>query len=274
MPETPPSNLDTASLPALPRVPGVFVTGAGPSPGKTLVAGAIARYLRQAGRDVEVFKPASCGCRLGRGGLVSPEADFLAACAESRRTLAEIAPLRFAHALAPLAAARAAGIDPDLDAVFQAWARLAEQAEAAVVEGPGGLLCPIAPGFRTVDLAKRLAMPVVLVARPVAGTVDSVLLTHHVARAAGLHLAGIVWNRFHRDAAAEPTIDIHMQTQPPLLTELTGLPVLAVVPEDAGNSVASARLAPSARFAVEQTPWETLLRPPAVGPPREPLDRE
>ena len=68
-------DLDVSSWPELPRVGGVFVTGTDTEVGKTVVAGAIARYLRRAGHDVEVFKPAASGCRHARGTLVSADAD-------------------------------------------------------------------------------------------------------------------------------------------------------------------------------------------------------
>ena len=256
-------SFDVSAWPGLPRLPGLFVTGAGLAPGKTLVAGAIARHLRDAGRDVEVFLPVACGCRLGRGGLVSHEADFLAACAESKRTLADIAPVRFAAALTPLAAAREAGVEVDLEAVFDAWRRLAGQARAAIVEGPGGLLSPITEGFWTVHLARMLALPTVVVFRPGAGAVEQVLLTDHAARSAGLNVAGLVVNGFRQDAAAEPDVDVHMRAQPELLAGLTHRRVLAVVPEDPANRVAAAALAASARFAIDQGPWEEIIFPPS-----------
>src|SRR5690554_3147787 len=100
--------------PELPRTAGIFITGTDTEVGKTLVAGAIARCLRGRGRRVEVFKPVATGCRRTREGLVSADAEFLAACAESRRTLAEICPLRYAHAVAPNIAAERAGRPVDL----------------------------------------------------------------------------------------------------------------------------------------------------------------
>ena len=83
-------NFDVSKYPALPRLRGIFVTGTDTGVGKTLIAGAIASRLRQLGRRVEVFKPVATGCRGGRGGLMSDDAAFLAAMADSRRTLGDI----------------------------------------------------------------------------------------------------------------------------------------------------------------------------------------
>ena len=250
-------DFDVSGMPDLPRLPGVFVTSPGSREGKTIVAGAIARHLRRTGRNVEVFHPVATGCRHGRGGLLSPEADFLAACADSKLTLSEIAPVRSALPVAPSAAADVAGRAAELDAVFNAWRRLAGQAEAAVVEG--ALLCPITDEFWTVHLAKMLAMPVVIVVRPRPGATEHALLTIHAARSAGLAVAGVVVNGYREDAAAEPDVSVCMQTQPGRIARLGGVAILALVPEDADNSVSSATLAESAQFAIDQAPWGKII---------------
>ena len=72
-------------MPATPASTVIFVTGTDTEVGKTLIAGAIARRLRSSGRRVEVFKPAATGCRRAGGQYISADAEFLAACADSRR---------------------------------------------------------------------------------------------------------------------------------------------------------------------------------------------
>ncbi len=67
----------------LPKTKGLFVTGTDTGVGKTLIAGGIARLLTQQGLKVGVFKPVASGCQSDRGQLVSADAAFLAACAET-----------------------------------------------------------------------------------------------------------------------------------------------------------------------------------------------
>ncbi len=66
------------------------------------------------------------------------------------------------------------------------------QGEALVVEGVGGLLVPIAPGYDVRRLAADVGLPLVLAARPGLGTINHTLLTLEAARAADLELAGVV----------------------------------------------------------------------------------
>ncbi|GAG46198.1 unnamed protein product, partial [marine sediment metagenome] len=66
---------------------GLFVSGTDTEVGKTVIAGGMARVLKDKGQEVGVFKPVASGCRSDRGGLVSPDAEFLAHCANSSETL-------------------------------------------------------------------------------------------------------------------------------------------------------------------------------------------
>lgn len=243
----------------LPRLPGVFVTSPGARVGKTIVAGAIARHLRRAALNVEVFKPVATRCRNDREQLVSGDADFLAACAESKRTLAEIAPVRTALDLPPSAAGEIEHRPVDVDDILQAWRRLAAEAEVAVVEGTGGLLCPITDELRTADLASMLALPLVIVVRARAAAVEEALLTLDAARAAGLRVAGVVVNRYRADAAKEPNVDLAMAMVPGQIARHGQVGVLALVPDDPANNVADASLAPSAQFAIDQVDWQRLI---------------
>jgi len=205
-----------------------------------------------------------------REGLVSADAEFLAACAESRRPLAEITPVRYAAALAPTVAAEREHRPLDLEAVFDAWRRLEGAADAVIVEGIGGLLCPLRDGFWVIHLAKLLRLPVVIVARAALGTINHTLLTLHAARSAGLDVAGVVINRYQpdllrrdekQDPAAAPrgAAELAMMTNPAQITEHGRVEVLTIVPEDGESSVEKARLGGDVQFAVAQVDWERII---------------
>lgn len=268
-----PFDFDVSRWGQLPPLRGLFVTGTDTEVGKTLIAGAIAQHLRMAGRVVEVFKPAASGCRRHRGDLVSADAEFLASCADSSRALAEITPVRYAAALAPNVAAQREGRPVDLEEIFAAWGRLEGAAEIVVVEGVGGLLCPISDEFWVIHLAKMLNLPVVIVARGGLGTINHTLLTIHAARCAGLPVAGVVINRYQIDGAAQREMELSesaaphgdaemaMFTNPRQIARRGQVPVLALVPEDPESSVEHARLGPDVQFAIDQVDWEGIISP-------------
>jgi len=271
LPDRPPLEFDVSSFGELPRLNGLLVTGTDTGVGKTVIAGAIARslYMRQV--RVEAFKPAASGCRRQRGDLVSEDAEFLAACGESARPLHEIAPVRFAAALAPNVAAMHTGESVDLDAIFAAYRRLDGAADAVIVEGIGGLLCPISDDFWVIHLAMMMALPVVIVARPDLGTINHTLLTIHAARSAGLRVAGVVINRYIADpgshiiddgpetAALDHDAEIAMLTNPQQIAQRGRTQILALVPEDPETSVTDGRLGGEVSYAIDQVDWKKIV---------------
>jgi dethiobiotin synthetase len=89
-------------------------------------------------------------------------------------------------------AAAAEGRSVDLDAVRNAFARLAARHAWIVVEGAGGLLVPAAKATSMADLALELRLPLLVVARAALGTINHTLLTLEAATARGLAVAGVV----------------------------------------------------------------------------------
>ncbi|NLF33011.1 MAG: dethiobiotin synthase [Planctomycetes bacterium] len=236
---------DVSAWPPLPATRGVFVTATDTAVGKTMIAGAIAAHLRDGGRRVGAFKPAASGCWMDGGVPVSGDAAFLAACAGDA-----VVPLTFAEPLAPNVAAARAGGGVDVGAILAAYRPVAARSECMVVEGVGGLLCPIADDFWVIHLAMLCRLPLVIVARPGLGTINHTLLTLHAARSAGLEVAGVVVNRYPEGAA-----DAATATNVEQIARRGRVEVLAVVPDDPAASVADGRLGAAVREAIAAVDW-------------------
>ncbi len=227
---------------------GLFVTGTDTEVGKTVIAGGLARVLHDAGRRVGVMKPIATGCpRQPRVGLVSPDAEFLAHCADAPDTLSEINPIRYAQPLAPSVAARRAKRPVDHQAIRQAFDRIRRRSDYMIVEGIGGLLVPIDDKTCVADLAAELALPLVIVARAGLGTINHTLLTVEAARARDLPIAGIVLNRYQPDSAT-----LAEETNPETIAHHCRLPLPTIVPYDAGTDPAKGRIGPAVLHPLRQ----------------------
>jgi dethiobiotin synthetase len=233
---------------------GLFITGTDTGVGKTIVAAALARVLREGGRDVGVMKPVATGCVHRREGLVSEDAEFLAHAADSPEPLEEINPIRLAGSLAPTVAAARAKIELDLAPVWAAWRRLRDEHEVLLVEGIGGILCPVTRKMFVADMAVRFALPVLIVARPNLGTINHTALTVEAVRSRGLEVAGIVINRYNRD-----TEDVAEMTAPDEIQRATGVPVLGLVPEDPATGLAKGQIGEDVLAAVRLLPLARLF---------------
>ena len=167
---------------------GFFVTGTDTGVGKTLVACALVRGLRSRGFDVGAMKPVETG--VGEAGPL--DALALRRAAGDEDPLEDVCPLRYALPAAPTVAASADGRDVEVWAIRQAYQRLAVRHDCVIVEGAGGLLVPVAEQLSMADLARELALPLLVVARAALGTINHTLLTLEVAVARGLSVAGVV----------------------------------------------------------------------------------
>jgi dethiobiotin synthetase len=184
-------------------VRGVFVTGTGTEVGKTVVAAVLARAQAAAGRRVHVFKPAVSGldghpAEAAGGGWARaaelPDHELLRLAAGSDQGDGEIAPYRYGPPVSPHLGAEMAGEAIEPERLAAAARAAADGAEVLVCEGVGGFLVPLAGRYLVRDLARELALAVVVVASPGLGTINHTLLTIESVRAAGLEVGAVVLN--------------------------------------------------------------------------------
>ncbi|HSW44052.1 MAG TPA: dethiobiotin synthase [Phycisphaerae bacterium] len=207
---------------------GWFITGTDTGVGKTVIACALATLARQQGRKVGVFKPVATGCRLDlRLGWVSEDSEVLAHCAESTEDLPTICPARYAGDLAPMVAAEQSKRPIDWDAIDHSWRRIRDSNEWVIVEGAGGLLVPVDQRTNMADLARRFALPLVIVARPTLGTINHTLLTIEAARSRGLPIAVVVINGYRPGSAT-----LAEETNPEVISRLAKTSIPLIVPFD------------------------------------------
>jgi dethiobiotin synthetase len=160
----------------------------------------VAAALAARGERVAAFKPVVTGTDEASDPVWPPDPDLLAAV--TGQSPDAIAPRRFGPPVSPhLAAELAEAVIEPAELVAAARAAGA-RADALVVEGVGGLLVPLTPGYLVRDLARDLALPVVVAARAGLGTINHSLLTLEAARAVGLRVAGVVLTPWPADPGA------------------------------------------------------------------------
>ncbi len=205
---------------------GLFVTGTDTGVGKTLVACALLRALHARGIDAGAMKPVETG--VGPEGPL--DAIALREASGAKDPLDLVCPQRFALPAAPNVAAEAEGRRVDLAAIDAAYAQLAARHAWMVVEGAGGLLVPVDDATSMAELASRLGLPLLLVARAALGTINHTRLSVEVARARGLHVAGVVVS--HADGVLSDADAANLGA----LRREPGLPWLGEIPPLAGGA--------------------------------------
>jgi dethiobiotin synthetase len=215
---------------------GCFVTGTDTGVGKTLCAAALIHALAQRGVAVMPMKPVAAGAVMHEGAWVNEDSLALlraAGCEASR--LADVTPVLLRQPMAPHIAAAREGRTIELAPLLAAFARLRE-AGYVVVEGVGGFAVPLGERLDSVDLARALDLPVVLVVGVRLGCLNHAILTAGAIRAAGLELAGWIANTIDPAMAA---LDENVLA----LDERLGAPRLAHIPfSDRPQALAASRM--------------------------------
>jgi dethiobiotin synthetase len=136
-----------------------------------------------------------------------------------------ICPQVFNAPLAPPVAARLENrtINPGLLLDGIDWWR--DRVELLLIEGVGGLLCPVTDEQTFCDLLERWQFPVIVVGRLGLGTINHTLLTVEVAIRRGLGIAGIILNETSPGEGG-----LAGTTNAEEIAKRCAAPVLAVIP--------------------------------------------
>jgi len=207
-----------------------IVTGTNTGVGKTIVTAALAARAVAAGERVVVVKPAQTGRVAQDGGAGDSDAREVA-----RLTGCEVQEwTTLAEPLAPDTAARRADVQiPPVREYADRIGALTESYDRVIVEGAGGLLVRLdTDGGTLLDIAAALGerdVEMVIVCAAGLGTLNHTELTVAAARGRGIEPAGLVIGAW----PAEPGLAESCNRGD--LPRTSGVPLLAVVPEGAGQ---------------------------------------
>lgn len=191
-----------------------LITGTDTGVGKTYVTACILRAARASGLDVIAAKPFCTGD--------PADVAALQAANGTREPDHLINPVWFHTPLAPFVAAMVENRHIDLPRVREAFAELSGRHAHVLIEGAGGIMVPILRDYDFRDLAQDLRLDVLLVAANRLGALNHVRLTLDALSHRQLRCRAVILN------AVTDRADLAQTTNPGILAELTGTPVIPV----------------------------------------------
>lgn len=202
---------------------GIFITGTDTGVGKTVISAGLAMALKNRGMRVGVMKPIATGC-FGDGRLISADAVYLFEAAENEYAPLT-SPVRFRNPVAPSIASIYEQKEIDLDVIRNAYRDLQKYYDYLIIEGIGGMLVPIKKNYLVANLIREMDLPIVIVSHVSLGAINHTLLTIDSALIRGFPIKGVVFNR-------APLVNYSLAelTNPRVIHELTGIPVLGTLP--------------------------------------------
>lgn len=234
---------------------GIFITGTDTGVGKTVVSVGLVLALKARGMSVGVMKPVATGCYGVDNRLISQDVVCLFEAAENEFT-GFTSPSRFRNPLAPNAAAALEKREVNLEEIYRSYRELQKRYDVVIVEGIGGLLVPITRDYFVTNLIRELDLPMVIVSRASLGTINHTLLTLEAAMVRGLEVRGIIFNRV-------PVANYSMaeMTNPRVIHELTGIPILGTLPDIDGLDLDNCRFGKLKEIFQERIKIDVILNP-------------
>jgi dethiobiotin synthetase len=210
----------------------IFITGTGTDVGKTYISALIVKKMREAGFNCGYFKPVISGVTEMCGHLMDSGANYVIQTANIPAEPENCVSYYWQEAVSPHLAAKRKNQEIDIDKIKYDFAQINKKYDYLLIEGAGGITCPLKINseekYLLKDLIWELGLSVIIIADAGLGTINSTLLTVDYARANGIEIEGIILNNYESDNF------MHWDNLEQIET-LTGINVVATVGHNASD---------------------------------------
>jgi dethiobiotin synthetase len=225
----------------------LLIAGTDTDVGKTVLTAGLVAWLGSKGVNTLAMKPFACGAVKKRGKWIYEDVEVLKKANNSPQTEIDVAPQAWTPPLAPYRASLLEKKPVNFKRVSRAIRSLRSQSDLLLLEGIGGLLCPLTKTRTLADWAVKERLPVLLVARLGLGTLNHTLMTLEVAKARKIVVKGIVLNDFPKTGS-----DLSRRWNPNDLSRLTKVPVLGIFPHLRRQTIQASKNAWERHFDFKQ----------------------
>lgn len=204
---------------------GIFITGTDTDVGKTYVGALLVKSLRKRGIDAGYYKPVLSGAYRENGVLIPEDAAYVAKEAGLKESPTDLVSYIFEEGVSPHLAGARQGIVIEKEKILADFEELRKTHEFMVVEGAGGITCPLSMGTSPLliaDIIKYLALPAIIVGHSGLGGINHAVLTAAYGKAQGISIKGFVLNHFEKG-------NFLHEDNKKQIEALTGVPILGCV---------------------------------------------
>lgn len=176
----------------------LLVTGTDTGVGKTWVTSLLVREFILCGIKTGAYKPVCSGAELdANGAVVWADIEALRAACGNDPDIDLVCPQRFHAAVAPNIAARMENHCVDSRLLIDGAMRWNSHVDQLVIEGAGGIFCPLSDELTVMDFSAALQAPTVVVAANRLGVINHTRLTVEALQTYGVKVAAIVLNEIN-----------------------------------------------------------------------------
>lgn len=207
---------------------GIFVTATGTDVGKTFISALMVKKLRDLEINGGYYKPALSGAEIVNGELIPGDCSYVLKTAGIDANPMDFASYVFKSAVSPHLAAEIEGVSIKSDKIKADFKKKKREFDYLVVEGAGGIICPLNlkdEKLMLPDVIKMLGLDVVVVASAELGSINNTVLTTEYIKNHGIQVKGIILNYYNEN-------DFMQRDNKTQIENLTGINVIATVKKD------------------------------------------
>ncbi len=125
----------------------------------------------------------------------------------------------------PLIAAENENEQIDIELINNEFNKICESSDCVILDGDNGLLSPLAQSVQTIDLLKKLQVPVIFVITPREDSINDTLLSIYAAQEKGVEVRGVIINNIQEDCSTEMLTSITR-----VIEEYSNVKILGLLP--------------------------------------------
>lgn len=205
---------------------GIFITGTGTDVGKTVVSASLMHLLRSSNINACYFKAVLSGAEMQDEKLIPGDTDFVSKISNLCESYDDITPYIYKTPVSPHLAAKIENKKINIDHVKNKFNNIKKKYDYIVMEGSGGILCPLIDNgnnfYLLEDLIKDLNLSVIVTATSGLGTINHTILTVKYIQSIGIKINGIIINGYKDDVMNNDNIKT--------IKRLTNIPILGIIP--------------------------------------------
>lgn len=200
----------------------LYITSIDKNEGKTFVSAGIAATMQSLGYKTSVYKPIQTAGKELNGFMQSPDLTFI-------KTMDPYIGTNFTYLFKtdaePLIAAETENKYIDLDQIQTDFQTITSVSDCTILDGDRGILSPLAPATQTVDMVKRLQLPLLFVVTPRESAINSTLTSIYTAFDKGVDIRGVILNNIDERCSKQT-----LTSMTRIIEEYTNVNILGLIP--------------------------------------------
>lgn len=186
----------------------IFVTGTDTGVGKTTITGLMAKYLIEKGYSVITQKWVQTG-------------------AKGFHFSSHLRPYCFKFPCSPHLAAKLEGKEIDIKKIIKSFRKLCGKYDFVIVEGIGGVMVPFNEKCLSIDLVKKLNLPVIIVVGNKLGCINHTLLTVDSLKKRNIKIIGLIFNNIFQKQKK-----VILKNNPDIIEKISKVKVLGIIKKE------------------------------------------